>query len=56
MEKPIQTAKAELCLCGWMAPFWKSHYWFNDEDGLFVKFEGRDDVVNNTQVSIVYDG
>ncbi len=52
----IQAVKVQLQLSGWLAPFWKSYYWFDAENGLFVRFNGQTDSGAEAFYSIDYSG
>lgn len=52
----LETIKIRLCLTGWLAPFWKSHYWFDATNGLFVRFEGTVDASGDTRIIVSYTG
>lgn len=56
LDEHIETIKIQLCLTGWRAPFWKCQYWFNTEDGAYVRFEGQADPLGGTQFTVTYDG
>ncbi|MDJ0785130.1 MAG: hypothetical protein QNJ22_24400 [Desulfosarcinaceae bacterium] len=38
--KPVHAHKIRVCLAGWKAPFWSATYWFREEDGLFLRYQG----------------
>lgn len=52
---PCKMVKVRLNLSGWLAPFWKSFYWFKADDGLFFRFEGPGDPYGNVQIIINYE-
>lgn len=52
--KQVEAVKIRLCLNGWLAPFWKSHYWFRASDGLFLRYEGQTDTTDDSRFTISY--
>lgn len=54
--KAVRTVKVELHLAGWMAPLWKSHYWYAAADGSFLRFDGPANATGSRRITVAYTG
>ena len=52
----VQTVKIEARLTGWLAPFWKSTYWYDDRDGYLLKFESAADAQGIQRLNLTFTG
>jgi hypothetical protein len=55
-NKIVEAIKIQLRLTGWLAPFWKSHYWFRVADCHFIRFEGMQNLTGTDSIIITYTG
>ena len=42
MDEPTDVLHLELRLSGMLSKFWKGDFWFREDDGVLVRFEGND--------------
>jgi len=38
---PVRAVRVEMRLAGWRSALWSARYWFREEDGIFLKYAGR---------------
>lgn len=43
-KEKYKTCKVEIEPVGLFSVFWKGYYWFRSFDGLFLKFEGGENI------------
>jgi len=37
----VPTIQLEIQPTGWRAPFWSANYWLRENDGVFIRYQGR---------------
>jgi hypothetical protein len=53
---PVTAVKIESRLTGWRGPFWKSTYWFNAQNGYFIRFESIADLQGSSTINVSFTG
>jgi len=39
--RPVRAVRVEMRLAGWRSALWSAQYWFREDDGIFLRYEGR---------------
>ncbi len=50
------THKISISIAGLLSHFWQAHYWFRQEDGLFIRYEGANGLPGTPTTTIQLDG
>ncbi len=54
--KTVTGINIEIRLKGLLSPFWSSHYWFRETDGVWLRYKGVSEAAGNPALRIVYQG
>ncbi len=40
-NRSVATVQLKIQPAGWRAPFWSANYWLREDDGVFLRYQGR---------------
>lgn len=52
----VPTIQLKIQPTGWRAPFWNANYWLRENDGVFVRYQGRSGPPGSPTTSVVLPG